>query len=148
MKILIFCVAAPALTLALLAQPARARSEGAALPAPVRNSHVPQARSSGIENRVRLLAAELELDANQQARVRRILEDQRALTVKAWGDESVPSAVRVKATQAIGEQTADRIRAVLSARQRERYSKRLPPEVRGGTTSASVEGYIDATQRN
>ncbi len=97
---------------------------------------------------MQLLTAELELDASQQTKVRRILEDQRALTMRAWSDESVPAALRVKATQAIGEQTADRIRALLNARQREKYSKPLPPEVRRGTTSPSVEGYIDATQRN
>lgn len=141
MKNLIFCVGAPLLTLALLAQAAPAEQAGA------RNSHVRPALRGGIEYRMQLLTAELDLDASQQTKVRRILEDQRALTVKAWSDDSVPSAVRVKATQVIGEQTADRIRAILNVRQRVRYGKRLPPEVRRGTTSASVEGYIDATQR-
>jgi len=102
---------------------------------------------SGIDARMQLLTAELDLDASQQAQVRRILEEQRALTLQAWSDESVPSAVRVKTTQVVAEQTAARIRAVLNDKQRARYIKPRPPETPSATTSADVEHYIEATER-
>jgi len=117
-------------------------------PAAEWNSRAHRPRRAGVDSRLRLLTAELKLDTKQQAQVRHILEDQRALTLKAWSDESVPSAVRVKTTQTISEQTADRIRAVLNDKQREKYIKPIPPEARPATTtSANVENYIDATQR-
>lgn len=82
-------------------------------------SHHP--RRGALESQVRLLTAELQLDANQQQQVRRILDEQRQQTLKAWSAESAPSNTRMKTTQAIAEQTADRIRAVLTEAQRKKY---------------------------
>jgi len=125
------------------AAPAATPTQNAA----VRNPRTARPRPGSIDYRVRLLTAELKLDAKQQQQVRRILEDQRAMTLKSWGDESVPSAVRVKNTQAISEKTADRIRAILDEKQRERYIKPIPPAAKAATSSANVETYMNATQR-
>jgi hypothetical protein len=168
---------APVVVLALLAHPGPARSESgagpatpaasdppraeapgsdagdpAATPAPVEpraalNPRPRKPRRGGIDARVRLLTAELQLDAKQQELVRRILEEQRAATLKAWSDESVPSAVRVKSTQVVAEQTADRIRAILNDQQRERYIKPVPLEARATPNAPDLDGYLKGTQR-
>jgi hypothetical protein len=99
-------------------------------------------KMSGLDARMQLLTAELDLNAGQQARVRQILEEQRTLTLQAWSDESVPSAVRVKATQVVAEQTAERIRAVLNDVQRERYIKPIPLEARDTPNSTDLDSYM------
>lgn len=76
----------------------------------------------GVDARVALLSKELNLDATQQASVRRLLLQQRAQTLKVWNDEAVPAAVRIKATQGVADRTADQIRALLNDAQRTRYS--------------------------
>ncbi len=168
-------VGALALELAFLTHPVPARSEATSEPAAAEASdeaHVPapatengdpaatvapvepaaawnpranRARRGGIESRVRLLTAELQLDPGQQEQVRRILMDQRAAMLRAWSDDSVPSAVRVKATQIVAEQTAERIRAVLNDEQREKYIKPVP--LHTTPNPADLERYLNATQR-
>jgi Spy/CpxP family protein refolding chaperone len=94
---------------------------------------------------VKLLTTELKLTPQQQQSVRKILEDQRQQVARAWSDTSVPSAVRVKATQAIGDRTADQIRALLTEEQRAKYVKPRQP----GTSAASadVEQWMNAAAR-
>ena len=78
-------------------------------------------RRSGLEQRVSLLARALQLDAGQQRSLRSVLMDQRAQAQRIWSDASLPSASRVAASKALGRQTADRIRALLTPEQRKRY---------------------------
>lgn len=85
----------------------------------------PRARQA-LEQRVALLAKELGLDEHQQSEVRRILLEQRAEIARIWADESQPPGQRIAATQAVGDRTGDKIRALLSDRQRERYNKARP----------------------
>ena len=98
---------------------------------------------SGIDGRLQLLAKELDLDSRQQDEVRRILLQQRSDVNQVWNDPSLPSATRIAATRAIGDKTAERIRAVLDDAQREKYSKPRPPGVAAGGTSADLATWID-----
>jgi hypothetical protein len=102
----------------------------------------PGARSGGLDKRVQLLTAELGLDAGQQVQVRQILMEQRALTLKAWSGDSVSSALRVQSTRNIAEHTAERIRALLDDKQRERYSKPWP--IHEQPSAASVNSWLNA----
>jgi hypothetical protein len=97
----------------------------------------------GMEGRVELLAKELDLDAAQQVALRRILEDQRNQTAKAWSDASVPAGVRVKTTQMISERTADQIRALLNDEQRKKYIQPLPSEAKLGASNVDVELWMN-----
>jgi hypothetical protein len=98
--------------------------EAAAKHAPKTNPRPPQ--GSGIDGRVQLLARELDLDAGQQIGVRKILERQRADVSQVWSNEAMPAQLRVASTRAIGERTADNIRAILNDKQRARYNKAQP----------------------
>ena len=109
-----------------------------------RNASASRPRPSGIDNRVQLLTAELKLDAAQQTKVRGILEDQRRQTLHAWNDSSVPSAVRVQATQQIGEQAAERIRTILNDEQRANYLKARPSLPDQAQSPEKIDSWINA----
>jgi hypothetical protein len=91
--------------------------------APVAPRH-PRARHAGasvLDRRIAALSAALALDAAQQAGVRRVLEEQRLATERAWSDPAVPAALRVKATQNIAAHSVGEIRALLNDEQRKKY---------------------------
>lgn len=106
----------------------------------------PQHHATAVEQRVALLAAELNLDARQQAEVRKVLEDQRRQVMKVWNDTAVPAAYRVSATRAISDRTGDRIRALLNEEQKAKYNPpRKPREPMEGSATPSVEDWMKAT---
>lgn len=95
-----------------------------------------------LDKRVQLLAAELNLDADQQAAVRRLLMQQREQTLKVWNDEAVPAALRIKATQGVAERTADQIRALLDDVQRTRYSLPHKQDAEQHFASEDLESWM------
>jgi protein CpxP len=112
----------------------------------VPQTSAPLHRASALEQRVALLSAELGLDAQQQAEVRRILEDQRQQVAKVWSDTAVPAAYRVNATRSISERTGDRIRALLTEEQKAKYNQpRKPREAAEHSDAPSVEDWMKAT---
>jgi hypothetical protein len=104
-------------------------------------------RGSPLDRRVMLLAKELGLDATQQAQVKKVLEGQREQVARVWKDSSIPAAVRVSATQAIGDRTADRIRALLNDEQRTKYIKPRQRDAAVGTAGGDVESWMNAGKR-
>jgi len=104
-------------------------------------------RVAPLDRRVNLLAKELGLDATQKARVKKVLERQREQIARVWNDSSIPPARRVSATQAIGDQTADRIRALLNEEQRKKYIQPRKRDVAAGTPGADVEAWMNAAKR-
>jgi len=102
------------------------------------------AGSAPLDNRVQLMAKELDLDANQQDRLKSILLAHRAEVAKAWNDPSVPAAVRIATTQAVSEKTAERIRAVLNDEQRAKYAKAHQRDARVGAPGGDVQKWMHA----
>jgi hypothetical protein len=109
-----------------------------------RRSVTPHEQRSGIDGRVQLLASELDLNPDQQAAVRRILLQQRAEVGQVWSNDSQPAQVRVAATRAIGDRTAERIRAILNEEQREQYHKARPSLPDRAQSTDQVESWINA----
>ena len=101
-----------------------------------------QRHHSGLDERIKLLARELDLDAKQQSDLKRVLEEQRERVVRAWADGSVPAGVRVQTTQKISERTSDQIRALLSEEQRKRYIQPKSREMEQNQTSGDVESWM------
>jgi Spy/CpxP family protein refolding chaperone len=123
------------------AEPAR---EGDSL-----SGHVHRARAhAGLDDRVQLLSKALELDAGQQAALKKVLEAQREQVSRLWANESLPAAYRVSATQAIGEKTADQIRALLNDEQKKRFNPPKPPHEAAASSSLSVEDWMSKTRPN
>ena len=104
--------------------------------------------ASALDRRIRLLAAELHLDQGQQAAVRRLLLQQREQTLKVWSDETVPSAIRVKATQSVADRTADQIRALLNEEQRKKYIKPHDRDARQDVASGDLESWMQGRAPN
>jgi hypothetical protein len=114
----------------------------AAAPARVLRSHAHHSAAITLDDRVQLMAKELDLDASQQATLKRILLTQRAEVAKVWNDPSVPATVRVATTQAVSEKTAERIRAILHDEQREKYLKEHRRDVPVGTPGGDVQKWM------
>ena len=106
-----------------------------------------------MRNRLRWMGAysfmsrELDLDASQQATLRSLLLAQRAEVTQVWSDPAVPSAVRVAATRAVSERTAERIRGMLSDEQREKYSKAQQHDSAVGAPGADVQKWMKSELR-
>ena len=98
---------------------------------------------SPLDRRVALLAKELNLDAGQQARVKKVLENQRAQMNQVWNNTSLSPAMRVSSTQSIGDRTADQIRALLNEEQRKKYIQEHKRETKVGTAGADVQTWMN-----
>jgi hypothetical protein len=105
-----------------------------------------RAPRSPVVSRVALMTKELGLDARQQTQVKAILEDQRAEIARIWSDPAVSSALRIGATQAIGDKTADRIRATLNDEQRKKYIKPRQREATVGAPGTDVQKWMKTAQ--
>jgi hypothetical protein len=119
-------------------QPAATAAAGSAAVRP----HTIHTPASSLDNRVQLMAKELDLDANQQARLKSILLAHRAEVAKAWNDPSVPAAVRIATTQVVSEKTAERIRAVLNDEQRTKYAKAHQRDAPVGAPGGDVQKWM------
>jgi hypothetical protein len=79
--------------------------------------------------------------------VKKVLQRQREDVARVWNDSSIPPARRVSATQAIGDRSADQIRALLSEEQRKKYIKPRERDVAVGTAGGDVESWMNAGKR-
>lgn len=121
------------------AEPAAA--EASAVTPALPSNRRPTLRAGTLDGRVQLLAKELDLSPAQQGQVKRVLLAQRQQVATLWNDTSLPAAVRVSRTQAIGDRTADQIRALLNDTQREKYIKPRVRDTSVGSAGASVESW-------
>jgi hypothetical protein len=100
-----------------------------------------RSRRSGLEDRVAMLTKALDLDAKQQLALRKVLEREREQVREVWSDTSVAPALRVAATQAIGDRTADQVRALLNDEQKKRYNPPRQVHEAAGS-SRSIEDWM------
>lgn len=91
-------------------------------------SHAPAhtAVAGTLDHRVAVLTKALDLDARQQAELRRIFAHQRESVRKIWRDPDLLAAERAPATRAVEERTADEIRLILNDAQKKRYNPPKP----------------------
>ena len=101
---------------------------------------------SPLDRRVALLTKELKLDASQQVRVKKILQDQQVQVSRLWSDTSMAPALRVNATQTIGDRTADQIRALLNEEQRKRYVQEHKRTAKVGAPGADVQTWMTSNK--
>jgi len=105
-------------------------------------------RQAGIDDRINTLSQALNLDAAQQAGVKKLLEDQREQVMKVWSDAAVPAAFRISATQAISVRTSDQIRALLNEEQKSKYNQPRQPHAPTASSQRSVEAWMDTGKDN
>jgi Spy/CpxP family protein refolding chaperone len=95
-----------------------------------------------LEHRISQFANALNLDADQQSRLKGLLLMQGEEIKRVWSDGSVPAAYRVAATRAISDKTTNQIRALLNAEQRAKYT---PPKQSREAGNPNAEELINAT---
>ena len=106
-------------------------------------------RESGtsLDHHIRILSKALDLDTLQQSQLRSVLESQRAEVARIWSDTTVPAEYRISATRAISDQTADRIRALLTEEQRKKYDPHVKPHaMTPAAGERTVEEWMEATK--
>jgi hypothetical protein len=97
-----------------------------------------------LDRRIELLTKELDLSEAQQTEVRKLLLSQRDQVARLWNNTSVAAPYRISATQAISEQTADRIRALLDDKQRKHYNSPKPSHPPVDPSQRTVEDWMQA----
>lgn len=100
------------------------------------------AHVDALEQRVQLLTHELDLNAQQQQAVRKILLSQREAVRQIWQDPAISPAERAPAVRLAGERTADQIRAVLNEEQKKKYNKPQPEGELSTRARTNVEGWL------
>jgi hypothetical protein len=98
-----------------------------------------------IDERVKVFAKNLGLNEEQQAAVRRILEQRQQETVRIRQDTSISGGARIERFRALQDHTIERIRAVLNDDQKRKYD---PLAVRRATPAPdqkSVEDWLKVT---
>jgi len=126
-----------------------ADADGAPAATPDESTSRPRVRArtrGSLNDRVREMTRALDLNAGQQAKLREILEAQRAQIQKVWNDPAIAPSNRTAVTAKIAEQTSDRIRAMLSDDQKKRYNPPKQAEQRPPSGSPSVEEWMSKTR--
>ncbi len=116
-------------------------------PAPAQPVRPHPAHVDALEQRVRLLTRELDLNAEQQHAVRQILLGQREQMKHIREDASIAPEDLAAAVRLAGEHTADRIRALLSEDQKKKYNRPLPDGALSTQANADVEGWLRTARR-
>lgn len=107
---------------------------------------IPPHLAKRLDERLKLLTAELALSQPQQQGVRRVLESQRAQVIKVWNDSSLPAAYRVSVTRTISDRTVEQIRSLLTEEQKLKYNRsRKPRESQAEASGQDLESWMKAT---
>jgi Spy/CpxP family protein refolding chaperone len=138
----VFLLLALASPMLLPCMPAFAQTSEAASPA--RRSPHRYTRPS-IDDRVKGLAKNLELNEAQQSAVKRILEQRQQETLRLRLDPSLTGSARIDRFRAIQETTVQRIRAVLNEEQRNKYDPLAVRRIPSAPEQRSVEDWLKAT---
>jgi Spy/CpxP family protein refolding chaperone len=99
-----------------------------------------------LEQRLRLLTRALKLTAAQQQKVRDILVSQREAVAGIWNNPQISPAERAPAVRAVTDDTAQRIRAVLTPEQRDKYIRAVPKSQITAGGRPDVEGWLEAVR--
>jgi hypothetical protein len=121
--------------------PVVAQVAGAASPA--RQTHRGHRRPS-IDDRVKVLAKNLDLNEAQQSALKKILEQRQQETLRIRRDSSALGSARISHFRALQESTVERIRAVLNEEQKKRYDPLAPRRIQPAS-QPSVEDWLKAT---
>ena len=137
-----FLCLALVLPILLLGAPVVAQVAGAASPAP--RTHRGHRRPT-IDDRVKVLAKNLELNETQQAAVKKILEQRQQETLRIRRDPSISGSTRIDQFRALQDKTVQRIRAVLNEEQRKKYDPLAVRRVQPAPQQRSVEDWLKVT---
>jgi hypothetical protein len=102
-------------------------------------------RRSSIDDRVKVLAKNLDLNESQQSAVKEILEQRQQETLRLRLDPSITPGARMARFRALQDKTVERIRAVLNDEQRKKYDPLAVRGVQPAPDQRSVEDWLKVT---
>jgi hypothetical protein len=91
-----------------------------------------------------VFAKRLELDAQQEAQVRRLLAMRQAQIRRVWSDPSIAGDDRVGAVKAINAKTIEQIRSLLTEEQKQKYFQTPPVGNPVTEPGPSVQDWLHA----
>ena len=97
-------------------------------------------RRPSIDDRVKILAKNLDLSEAQQSAVKKILEQRQQETLRLRLDPSLTGGARIEQFRVLQDKTVERIRAILNEDQRRKYD---PLAVRGIPPAPEQRGVED-----
>lgn len=115
---------------------------GPASPAP--RSHHAHRRPS-LDDRVKEFGKNLDLSETQQASVKKILEKRQQEALQIRDDPAATGSVRIERFRALQLTTVERIRAVLTDEQRQKYNPIAPGGIPAAPQQRSVEDWLKLT---
>lgn len=120
-----------------------------ALVLPVFLSSAPAVAQRGhrptIDDRVKVLARNLDLNEAQQAAVKKILEQRQQETLRIRQDTSISGGARIERFRALQDRTVERIRAVLNEEQKKKYDPLAVRRVTPAPDQKNVEDWLKVT---
>ena len=139
------CLAALLLNVSL-ASSALAQTTGVApvtsAPQPANSTH----RRPTLDDRVKTLAATLNLDEAQQVAVKRILQQRQEEILRLRHDPSITGSTRIERLRALQDQTVQRIRLVLNDEQKKKYDPLAVRKAGPAPGQKSVEDWLKDTK--
>lgn len=128
----------------LVAQATEAKDPAPTATAPAQPTH-PTRRRASLDDRVKALAAALSLNEEQQAAVKKILEQRHQETLRIGRDPSIPGSARIERLRALQDQTVERIRSVLNEEQKKKYDPLAVRRAGPAPGQKSVEDWLKVT---
>ncbi|HKV76923.1 MAG TPA: hypothetical protein VJP02_02210 [Candidatus Sulfotelmatobacter sp.] len=110
-------------------------------PHPTNSTH----RRPSLDDRVKTLAAALNLNEAQQVAVKRILEQRQQETLRLRHDTSITGSTRIERLRALQDQTVQRIRLVLNDEQKKKYDPLAVRQAGPAPGQNSVEDWLKVT---
>lgn len=111
---------------------------------PAQPTH-PTRRRPTLDDRVKALAAALDLNESQQVAVKKILEQRQLEMLRIRQDPSIEGSDRIGKLRALQDQTVQRIRAVLNDEQKKKYNPLAIRDREPAPDQKSVEDWLKAT---
>jgi hypothetical protein len=108
---------------------------------PAAQTH-PTHRRPSVDDRVKKLAKNLDLDEAQQSAVKNILEQRRQESLRLRLDPSIAPNSRIARFRVLQDKTVERIRAVLNEEQRKKYDPLVVRGISPAPDQRSVEDWL------
>ena len=102
-------------------------------------------RRPTLDDRVKALAESLDLSEEQQAAVKKILQQRQEEALRLRLDSSISGSTRIDRFRTLQETTVERIRAVLNEEQRKKYNPLAPRKLPPPEQQRSVEDWLKLT---
>lgn len=99
-----------------------------------------------IDDRIKILAAALQLNDAQQAEIKKILQQRRQEMLQIRRNTGVSGSARIDQFRALQENTVQRIRAILNDEQKEKYDPLAARRIQQGT-QVDLERWLAAAAK-